>query len=148
MTPVSKWWLNYIALIRMADSWNECRCEFLFQNLPPQCLLSPQISSSKHLQRELWWKWKSLSPVGLCNPMEDTVHGIFQARIQEWVAIPFSRASSQPRGQTWFPCIAGRFFTVWAMREVQRRELPEEHSGSLSGFSSGFCCSFGTCFLC
>ena len=36
----------------------------------------------------------------LCNTMDYTVHGILQARILEWVAIPFSRGSSQPRDQT------------------------------------------------
>ena len=46
-----------------------------------------------------------------CNPMDYTVHGILQARIQEWVAIPFSRGSSQPRDQTQVSHIAGRFFT-------------------------------------
>ena len=44
----------------------------------------------------------------LCNPMDYTVHGTFQARILE---IPFSRGSSQPRDQTQVSCIAGRFFT-------------------------------------
>ena len=53
----------------------------------------------------------------LCDPMDrsppgSSVHGILQARILEWVAIPFSRGSSQPRGQTWVFCIAGEFFTV------------------------------------
>ena len=33
----------------------------------------------------------------LCNPINYTIHGIFQARILEWVAIPFSRGPSQPR---------------------------------------------------
>ena len=33
----------------------------------------------------------------LCHPMDYTVYGILQARILEWVAIPFSRGSSQPR---------------------------------------------------
>ena len=33
----------------------------------------------------------------LCNPMDYTVHVILQARILEWVAMPFSRGSSQPR---------------------------------------------------
>ena len=33
----------------------------------------------------------------LCNPMDYTVHGILQARILEWVALPFSREFSQPR---------------------------------------------------
>ena len=36
----------------------------------------------------------------LCDPIDCTVHGILQARILEWVAIPFSRGSSQPRDQT------------------------------------------------
>ena len=40
-----------------------------------------------------------------------TVHRIFQARILEWVAVPFTRGSSQPRDQTQVSCIAGRFFT-------------------------------------
>ena len=46
------------------------------------------------------------------------VHGILQARILEWVAIPFSKGSSQPRDQTQVSCIAGRFFTSWATREA------------------------------
>ena len=50
----------------------------------------------------------------LCDPIDYTVHGIFQARILEWVAIPFSR-SSQPRDWTQVSHIADRFFTVWAM---------------------------------
>ena len=46
----------------------------------------------------------------LCNPMDYTVHGILQARILEWVAFPFSKGSSQPRGQTQVSRIAGGFF--------------------------------------
>ena len=47
-----------------------------------------------------------------------SVHGILQARILEWVAIPFSRGSSWSRDQTWVSCIAGRFLTVRATREA------------------------------
>ena len=47
----------------------------------------------------------------LCDPMAYIVHGILQARILEWVAFPFSRASSQPRDQTKVSHVAGRFFT-------------------------------------
>ena len=43
--------------------------------------------------------------------MDCTVHGILQARIVEWVAIPFSRGSSQPRDQTQVSRMTGRFFT-------------------------------------
>ena len=45
--------------------------------------------------------------------------GILQARILEWVAMPSSRGSSQPRDQTQISRIAGGFFTVWATREAQ-----------------------------
>ena len=53
----------------------------------------------------------------LCDPMNtarpgSSVHGLLQARKLEWVAILFSRGSSQPRDQTWVSCIAGKFFTV------------------------------------
>ena len=53
----------------------------------------------------------------LCPP-DSSVHGILQARILEWVAIPFSRGSSQPRDRTQVSHIAGRFFTIWATRET------------------------------
>ena len=46
----------------------------------------------------------------LCNPIGNTIHGVFQARILEWAAFPFSRGSSQPRDRTQVSRIAGRFF--------------------------------------
>ena len=46
-----------------------------------------------------------------CSPPESFVHGIFQARILEWVVISFSRGSSWPRDQICIFCITGRFFT-------------------------------------
>ena len=53
----------------------------------------------------------------LCNPMDcsppgSSVHGILQARILEWVAVSFSRGSSQPRDRTQVSCIAGRCFNL------------------------------------
>ena len=54
----------------------------------------------------------SLQPQGL-------IHGILQARILEWVALPFSRVSSQSRERTQVSHIAGRFFANWAIREAQ-----------------------------
>ena len=47
----------------------------------------------------------------LCNPMDYTVRGILQARLLEWIVIPFSRGASQPRNRTRVSCIAGIFFT-------------------------------------
>ena len=59
----------------------------------------------------------------LWEPMEcslpgSSVHGILKARILEWVAISFSRWSSQSRTQTWVSCMTGGFFTIWATREA------------------------------
>ena len=72
------------------------------------------------------WKVKvkvaQLCPT-LCDPMDCShpgfsVYGILQARILEWVAVPFSRGSALPRDWTGVSCIAGRFFTSWATREA------------------------------
>ena len=62
--------------------------------------------------------WKFQLYLTLCDPIDYTVHGILLARILEWVTVPFSRGSSQPRDQTQVSCIAGRFFTSWATREA------------------------------
>ena len=67
-----------------------------------------------------WWLWScrevTQSCLTLCDPVDYSppgfsVHEILQARILEWVAVPSSRGSSQPRDWTWVSCIAGRFFT-------------------------------------
>ena len=56
-----------------------------------------------------------------CSPPGSSVHGIFQARILEWVAISFSRGTSWPRDWTGFSRIVGRSFTVWATGEALQR---------------------------
>ena len=58
----------------------------------------------------------------LCDPMDcslpgSSVHGILQARIMEWVAIPCSKGPSRPRDRTLVSCTAGRFFAMWATKE-------------------------------
>ena len=52
------------------------------------------------------------------SPPGSSVHGILQARILDWVAIPFSRGSSWPRDWTWVSCIAGIVFIIWATGET------------------------------
>ena len=59
----------------------------------------------------------------LCDPMDcslpgSSVHGIFQAIVLEWIAISFSRGSSQPRDWTLVSRIIDRCFTIWATREI------------------------------
>ena len=80
------------------------------------------------IQYEVKWsevKWSEVvqSCPTLCDPMDcglpvSSIPGILQAGILEWVAISFSKRSSQPRDQTWVSHIAGRRFTIWATREV------------------------------
>ena len=64
----------------------------------------------------------------LCDPMDCSlpdfsVHGIFQARILEWVAVSFFRGSSWPRDWTWVSCIVGKRFTVWATKKVRKQHI-------------------------
>ena len=54
-----------------------------------------------------------------CSPPGSSFHEILQTRILEWVAISFSRGSSQPRDWTQVSRIAGRRFNLWATREAQ-----------------------------
>jgi len=62
----------------------------------------------------------------LCNPMDrrptpgSSVHGILQARILEWVAMPSFKRSSPPKNRTWVSYTAGKFFTIRATREAQK----------------------------
>ena len=94
---------------------------------------------NNHIHRTHSWTWPlhasaslyvlclvTQACLTLCNPMDcsppgSSVHGILQARILEGVAILFSRGSSWRRDWTWVSCvfcIAGRFFTCWAIREA------------------------------
>ena len=65
----------------------------------------------------------SLSCVRLYDPMDyslssSCIHGVFQARVVEWVAISFSRRSSLPRDRTWVSHIVGGGFILLATREA------------------------------
>ena len=61
--------------------------------------------------------------------------GILQARILEWVAICFSRGSSQPRDWTWVSCIAGRLFTMWLWFQSVCPLMPSLSAYHLTWFS-------------
>ena len=79
------------------------------QTLPDQLEVSKLMSfrSSKH-------RWQCSGSVVSCSPPGSSGHGILQARILEWVAMPSSGGSSQPRDETrvsYVSCNAGRFFT-------------------------------------
>ena len=57
-----------------------------------------------------------------------SVHGILQARILDWIAVPSSRGSSQPRDRIQVSSIASRFFTTWATREAREDKPGSKHS--------------------
>ena len=86
------------------------------------------MSGKVHQKAITWiWKWSesevTQSCPTLCDPTDcslpgSSIHGIFPARILEWVAVSFSRGSSWPRGWTQvLQVTAGRLFTVWATWE-------------------------------
>ena len=109
--------------------------------------------------KQLWWrewKWQKPRPNSrwqgfisecevarscqtLCDPTDcslpgSSIHGIFQARVLEWVAIAFSKGSSWPRDRIQVSCIAGKRFTIWATREATwvlegSCQLVEDHLG-------------------
>ena len=68
-----------------------------------------------------------------CSPPGSFVHGILQARILEWVAITFSSGSSCSRHQTGVSCIAGGFFTIWAIKEAPWKHYSRCHMSTRAG---------------
>ena len=58
-----------------------------------------------------------------CSPPGSSVQEIFRARLLEWVAISFSRGSSQPEDQTHVSCNAGRFFTNYVISKALNRYI-------------------------
>ena len=96
--------------------------------------------SHKHPNKLLCCESRSVVST-LCDPMDyslpgSSVHGILQARILGWVAVPFSRGSSQPRNRTRDFCTASGFFTNWATREVL---LPNKFLFCLNYVNMGLC---------
>ena len=84
--------------------------------ISPAQMLPPVLHESESVSHSVMTD--SLQPYGLYPP-GPYVHGILQARIMEWVAIPFSRGSSQPRDWTQVSSSAGRFFTIYATWEAR-----------------------------
>ena len=98
--------------------------------------------------RKTAWKWKLLSHVRLCDPMDcclpgSPIHWILQARILEWVAIPFSRGSSWPRDWIHISCIASGFF---ATEPPERPIVREQNSGCQGLGEMGRCYSISISF--
>ena len=89
------------------------------------------------------WKWSEAKVAQLCLTFcGPTVHRILQARILEWVAIPFSRGCYQTRNRTRVSHNAGGFFTSWDTREAHLFSesclFPLQWGLDHSPWSSGF----------
>jgi len=84
-----------------------------FQN---ECSIKGSESSSRSVV-----SWVFATPWAVAHKAP-LIHGILQARILEWVAMPFSRGSSQSRDWTQVSCIVAGFFTDWASREIHGRD--------------------------
>ena len=103
----------------------------------------------------LVYSFKSESEVAqscptLCDPRDcslsgSSIHGIFQARVLEWIAIAFSRESSRPRDGTRVSRIAGRRFTVWAkntlpiMWRTNHKKRNRQQRDSVGNFNNSLC---------
>ena len=105
------------------------RCLIWLNNLIAYLLLLLKIALLLIFCTALAWKKKSVS----CSVLSDSVTpwtvacqaplSILQARLLEWVAVPFSRGSFQPRDQIQISCIAGEFLTIWVTREAHRLKI-------------------------
>ena len=108
---ISKWTWRWKSLTGV-QLWDPMDCMFIQFSRP-----------------EYWSGYPFLSPVDLPNPEIEPRSPKLQAdylpaepqgspRTLEWVAYPFSSGSSWPRNRTGVSCIAGGFFTNWAMRDL------------------------------
>ena len=131
---LSRWWI--IGCLSVANSWKKAQ-RFKIQS--SACLWGNQIGSIvgnetdnvnwdyiiKRFQCQakglgcccVLYSVAQLCPT-LCDPMDcsppgSSVHGILQARILEWIFVPFSRGSSWCSDWTWISSLTGRFFTLW-----------------------------------
>ena len=98
-----------------------------FKNLKIELPYGPAIPLLD-IYLKKWVKFAQ-SCLTLCDPMDYRVYGILQAKTLEWVIIPFSRGSSQPRDWTQVSRIAGGFFTSWATREENKNTDLKRYTG-------------------
>ena len=133
-TYYASWWLSGKRIRLQCRSHRRCGFNPWVRKIPWREIFNilswriPWTEEPKGL-----WSIGSQSEVAqscltLCDPMDcslsgSSVHGIFQARVLEWIAISFSRGLSRPRNRIRVSRTAGRRFTVGATREAVVSEL-------------------------
>ena len=129
-------WLFPIPQREEEEKFSHTNMRYLKVKVTQLCLtLCDPMDSSMEFSRQEYWSQLPFPPPGdLPNPGIKTWVSCISCigrwilyhsatgeapRMLEWVVIPFSRGSSQPKNRTQVSYIAGRFFTVWATREYQ-----------------------------
>ena len=113
----------------MGKQWKQRETSFSWTSKSLQSVTAAmKLKDPRSLEEKLWrtclvCMLVTQLSLTLCDPMHcslpgSSLHGIFQARILEQVAIYFPKGCFRPRAWTWVPYIVGRFFTVWATREA------------------------------
>ena len=108
--------MHFILLISCRISADD-RETLPYSKCPDVCTIFNLVFITSSFKTWLWKVKVAQSCPTLCNLMDYTDLGILQARILEWVAIPFSRGSSQPRDRTQVSHITDGLFTSWATKE-------------------------------
>ena len=113
-------------------SWSDYdmqhKVNFIWQPAMTSSIVGPRRSSralpkakKSEKKSEVTQSCLTLCDLMDCSLPSSSIHGIFQARVPEWVAISFSRGSSRLRDQTRVSRIAGRWVTIWATREAPQK---------------------------
>ena len=113
-------YLSRLSYLANAKNWSQCMDEENWGLKSPLGLLTPhvtlplgwQVDESERESVSCSVVFDSLRPSRTVVCQAHLSMGFSRLRILGWVAIPFSRGSSQPRDQTWDSCIAGRFFII------------------------------------
>ena len=109
--------LNKYLPLAIVHNYVLCTVMHLFHSFMKQVFIE-RLQHTRNFFDYCIGRWIGQSEVAqscptLCDPMDyslpgSSVHGIFQARVLEWIAISFSRGSSWPRDRTQVSCVAGR----------------------------------------
>ena len=106
-------WNLYVNLFTKQKQAYSLKTNTIMNGEMSQRRINQKLGMNTHTE-EVKWSEVALSCPILCDPMDcsppgSSVHGIFQARILEWVAISFSRGSSWPRNWTHLCRLKSRF---------------------------------------
>ena len=115
-------WCHLLSFDPECPLWLRHKSRFHFTTPSKRCWVPSVMEFLPYKQNDKRQVWV-VESYPFCDPMNyswpgSSVHGMLQARILEWLAIPFLRGSSWPRNWAPVSCIAGRFYIIWATRKA------------------------------